>query len=188
LVITDAAGRLLCCGQTRPDAIHDLTQVRQAGLGELLALVPGRDPAGRRRLSGAECPDRRRGAHSAAGPAEEPDPGLSRRRRGARGRTPGSRGAAHPRRARHQPPERTAEPWLVTSADAITPTQSCAPWPDWYPARNEPHDLTSFTAHRTLYRPALPGNRTRPEQANDRSPRTMQEVVTTVLSWSATGQ
>jgi hypothetical protein len=40
-VITDPAGRLLCCGQTRPGAIHDLTQVRQAGLVELLALVPG---------------------------------------------------------------------------------------------------------------------------------------------------
>jgi hypothetical protein len=41
LVITDAAGRLLFCGQTRPGAIHDLTQVRQAGLVELLALTPG---------------------------------------------------------------------------------------------------------------------------------------------------
>jgi hypothetical protein len=41
LVIIDAEGRLLCCGQTRPGAIHDLTQVRQAGLIELLAVVPG---------------------------------------------------------------------------------------------------------------------------------------------------
>src|SRR5687767_15864750 len=41
LVITDAAGRLLFCGQIRPGAIHDLTQVRQAGLVELLALIPG---------------------------------------------------------------------------------------------------------------------------------------------------
>jgi hypothetical protein len=41
LVITDAEGRLLFCGQTRPGSIHDLTQVRQAGLVELLALVPG---------------------------------------------------------------------------------------------------------------------------------------------------
>jgi hypothetical protein len=40
LVITDAEGRLLFCGQTRPGAVHDLTQVRQAGLVELLALVP----------------------------------------------------------------------------------------------------------------------------------------------------
>jgi hypothetical protein len=40
LVITDPAGRLLFCGQSRPDAIHDLTQVRQAGLVELLALIP----------------------------------------------------------------------------------------------------------------------------------------------------
>jgi DDE superfamily endonuclease len=38
LVITDAEGWLLCCGQTRPGSIHDLTQVRQAGL---LALVLG---------------------------------------------------------------------------------------------------------------------------------------------------
>jgi len=41
LVITDAEGRLLCCGQTRPGSIHDLTQVRQADLVELLALTPG---------------------------------------------------------------------------------------------------------------------------------------------------
>jgi hypothetical protein len=41
LVITDADGRLLFCGQTAPGSIHDLTQVRQAGLVELLALIPG---------------------------------------------------------------------------------------------------------------------------------------------------
>jgi hypothetical protein len=41
LVITDPAGRLLFCGQTRPGSIHDLTQVRQTGLVELLALIPG---------------------------------------------------------------------------------------------------------------------------------------------------
>ena len=41
LVITDAVGRLLFCGQIRPGAVHDLTQVRQAGLIELLALIPG---------------------------------------------------------------------------------------------------------------------------------------------------
>ncbi len=41
LVITDAEGRLLFCGQTRPGAIHDLTEVRQAGLVELLACIPG---------------------------------------------------------------------------------------------------------------------------------------------------
>ncbi len=41
LVITDAEGRLLFCGQTRPGSIHDLTQVRPAGLVELLALIPG---------------------------------------------------------------------------------------------------------------------------------------------------
>ena len=41
LVITDPAGRLLSCGQPRPGAIHDLTQVRQAGLVELLTLIPG---------------------------------------------------------------------------------------------------------------------------------------------------
>jgi hypothetical protein len=34
-------GGLLCCGQTRPGSLHDLTQVRQAGLVELLALVTG---------------------------------------------------------------------------------------------------------------------------------------------------
>ncbi len=39
LVITDADGRLLCCGQPLPGAIHDPTQVRQAGLVELLALT-----------------------------------------------------------------------------------------------------------------------------------------------------
>ncbi len=40
-MITDAAGRLLFCGQTRPVSIHDLTQVRQAGPVELLTLTPG---------------------------------------------------------------------------------------------------------------------------------------------------
>jgi DDE superfamily endonuclease len=37
LVLTDTDGRLLFCGQTRPGSIHDLTQVRQARLVELLA-------------------------------------------------------------------------------------------------------------------------------------------------------
>jgi DDE superfamily endonuclease len=36
-----AKGWLLFCGQARPGSGHDLTQVRQAGLVELLALVPG---------------------------------------------------------------------------------------------------------------------------------------------------
>jgi DDE superfamily endonuclease len=93
LVITDVEGRLLFCGQTRPGSIHDLTQVRQVGLVDLLALIPGVTllaDAGYQGLSR----DRRCGPHPAAGPAEEPDPGLPRRRRGARGRTPGPRGAA----------------------------------------------------------------------------------------------
>ena len=41
LVLTGPAGRLLFCGQTRPGAVHDLTQVRQAGLVDLLADMPG---------------------------------------------------------------------------------------------------------------------------------------------------
>jgi hypothetical protein len=41
LVITDPDGRLLFCGQVRPGAIHDLTQVRQTGLVELLTHTPG---------------------------------------------------------------------------------------------------------------------------------------------------
>ncbi len=40
-MITDAAGRLLFFGHIRPGSVHDLTQVRQAGLVELLALIPG---------------------------------------------------------------------------------------------------------------------------------------------------
>jgi hypothetical protein len=40
LVITDAGGRLLFCRADLPGSIHDLTQVRQAGLVELLALTP----------------------------------------------------------------------------------------------------------------------------------------------------
>ena len=40
-MITDPSGRLLFCGHTRPGSVHDLTQVRQAGLVELLALTPG---------------------------------------------------------------------------------------------------------------------------------------------------
>ncbi|SFU04254.1 DDE superfamily endonuclease [Geodermatophilus amargosae] len=41
LVLTDPAGRLLFCGQPRPGSVHDLTQVRQAGLVELLTLILG---------------------------------------------------------------------------------------------------------------------------------------------------
>ena len=44
LVLTDAAGRLLFCGQTRPGSMHDLTQARQAGLVELGALTPRASP------------------------------------------------------------------------------------------------------------------------------------------------
>ena len=40
-MITDPDGRLLFCGQTGPGSVHDMTQVRQAGLVELLALTPG---------------------------------------------------------------------------------------------------------------------------------------------------
>ena len=72
LVLTDPDGRLPCCGQTRPGAIHHLTQVRQAGLVELLAHPRGH-PARRRRLLRPERTDRRRGAHPAADPAEELD-------------------------------------------------------------------------------------------------------------------
>jgi hypothetical protein len=108
LVITDADGRLLFCGQTRPGSIHDLTQVRQAGLVELLALTAGVTLLADAGYQGLQRADRRCGGHSAPGPAEEPAAGLTRRRRGARGRTQGSRGAADPRRARHQPPEELA--------------------------------------------------------------------------------
>lgn len=109
-MITDAAGRLLYGGQTRPGSIHDLTQVRQAGLVELLALVPGATLLADARLPGPERADRRRGRHPATSAAEGPDSGLPGRRRGARGRTPGSRGRANPRRARHQPPGELASP------------------------------------------------------------------------------
>ena len=40
LGITGTEGWLLCCGQTRPGSIHDLTQVRQAGLLALVLGVP----------------------------------------------------------------------------------------------------------------------------------------------------
>ncbi|MCV2490978.1 hypothetical protein OF117_16615 [Geodermatophilus sp. YIM 151500] len=40
LGFTDAGGRLLFCGQTRPGLIHDLPQVLQAGLVELPAPSP----------------------------------------------------------------------------------------------------------------------------------------------------
>ena len=40
MVLTDADGRLLFCEQARPGSIHDLTQVRQAGLVELLTVIP----------------------------------------------------------------------------------------------------------------------------------------------------
>ena len=41
MVITDPYGRLRFCGQVRPGAVHDLTQVRHTGLVELLALTLG---------------------------------------------------------------------------------------------------------------------------------------------------
>ena len=58
-------------------SIHDLTQVRQVGLVELLTR-PRRHPARRRQLPGLEHADRRRGPHPAAGPAKEPATGPAR--------------------------------------------------------------------------------------------------------------
>jgi hypothetical protein len=46
-------------------------------------------------------------------------------------------------------------------------------------ARNEHPDLSSSAAHRGRYRPARPGDRTRPGQVRDRPPLTMHEVVRT---------
>jgi hypothetical protein len=61
LVITDLEGRLLCCGQTRPGSIHDLTQVRPAGPVELLALTPGVTLLADAGYQGAQRADRRCG-------------------------------------------------------------------------------------------------------------------------------
>jgi hypothetical protein len=110
LVITDATGRLLFCGHTRPGAIHDLTQVRQTGLVDLLALIPGVTllaDAGYQGLSTQTA-----GAVITPRPARRKNQisDLPRRRRGTRGRTPGSRVQADPRRAWHQPPEELAGP------------------------------------------------------------------------------
>ena len=58
---------------------------------------------------------------------------------------------------------------------------SCAPSRDHSRPRawsaDELHDLPRFPAHRELYRPAPPGDRTRPDQVNDRPPLSMYEVV-----------
>ena len=78
LVIIDAEGRLLCCGQTRPGAIHDLTQVRQAGLVELLARTPGVTQLADAGYQGLQRADRRCGPHSTAGPADQPAAGPMR--------------------------------------------------------------------------------------------------------------
>jgi hypothetical protein len=105
LVLTDAEGRLLYRGQTRPGSIHDQTQVRQAGLAELLALIPGVTllaDAGYQGLSAQTA-----GAVITPRPTRRRNqlPGPARRRRGARGRMQRPRRAANPRRARHQPPD-----------------------------------------------------------------------------------
>ena len=109
LVITDPDGRLLCCGQTRPGAIHDLTQVRQAGLVELLALIPGVTllaDAGYQGLSAQTA-----GAVVTPRPAQRKNQIQSSPRWPRRTRpNAGSFGAADPRRARHQPPEELASP------------------------------------------------------------------------------
>ena len=140
LVITDADGRLLFCGQTRPGSIRDLTQVRQAGLVELLALSPGVTllaDAGYQGLSAQTG-----GAVITPRPARRKNqiPGLPRRRRGARGRTQGSRRAADSRGARHQPPEELAGPVSI-----LRPTR--APGDD--PARGRRTGLQPGTSPTT---------------------------------------
>jgi hypothetical protein len=104
-VITDAEGRLLFCGQTRPGSFHDLTQVRQAGLVDLLALAPGVTllaGAGDQGLSAqtagavlTPCPVRRK-SQLPAPPAVAAAPEAERRAHAAQ-RIHVAHGISHPR-------------------------------------------------------------------------------------------
>jgi hypothetical protein len=175
LVITDAEGRLLCCGQTRPGAIHDLAQVRQAGLVELLALTPGVTmlaDAGFQGLSAQTAgavitPRRARQKNQLPLPPAVAVAHVAERRAHLAQRIRVEHGIKHLKNLRAL---------LVTWADGTISTRSCARSPDGSSARNEPHDPSSTTANRELSPPA-PGDRTRPGQVNDRPPLTMHEVV-----------
>jgi hypothetical protein len=150
------------CGQTRPGSIHDLTQVRQAGLVELLALVPGVTllaAAGYQGLSaqtgGAVLTPRparwknQIPVFPAVAAAHEAE-----RRAHAAQRIRVEHGISHPQ-------------VLAGAGSSPRPTRApghyAARSPGWSPARNEPPDPTSSTAHRRLYRPARSGDRTRSE-------------------------
>ena len=83
LVIINADGQLLCCGQSRPGSIHDLTQVRQAGLVELLAVIPGVTSLADAGYQGLSAQTAGAVLTPRPAPAEEPAAGPARRRRGA---------------------------------------------------------------------------------------------------------
>jgi hypothetical protein len=140
-------GAAAVCGQTRSGAIHDLTQVRQPGLVELLVLVPGVTllaDAGYQGLgaqtAGAVVTPRR-----ARRKNQRPVPPLSPRRTGANvGLTRLSGSASSTASATW----RTGGPCLGTSAAGSTSTRCCVRSPDCSPARSEPSDLASLTASR----------------------------------------
>src|SRR3712207_268755 len=155
LILTDPAGRLPFYGQTRPGAVHDLTQVRQAGLVELLALTPGVTllaDAGYQGLSA-----------QTAGAVLTPRPA---RRKNQIPVFPVVAAAHEAERQAHAAQQIRAEHgishlknWRAlpgTSAAASTSTPSCVRSPDWSPARNEPHDPTGC-ANRKRSRPAPRG-------------------------------
>jgi hypothetical protein len=149
LVITDADGRLLFCGQTAPGSIHDLTQVRQAGLVELLALIPGVTllaDAGHQGLS-AQTAGAVLTPRPARGKNQLPVPPVLAAAHEAERRVHSSRQICVEHDISHLMKWRACP---VTSADATTSTPCCAPWPYWSPAGSEPHDVTSPAAHRSF--------------------------------------
>jgi hypothetical protein len=176
LVLTDPAGRLLFCGQTRPGTIHDLTQVCQAGLVELLALTPGVTllaDAGYQGLStqtaGAVItprPARRKNqiplfpALAAAHEAE--------RRAHASKRIPVEHGISHPKNwralSRHLGRREHLDTILPAVAGLVS-SQERAPRPA--PLHRSTKALPAGTAACSNW----------PEQVNDGPPLTMHEVV-----------
>jgi hypothetical protein len=176
LVITDATGRLLFCGHTRPGAIHDLTQVRQAGLVELLALIPGVTllaDAGYQGLStqtaGAVITPRpaRRKNQIPVFPAVAAAHEAERRAHASR-RIRVEHGISHltNRRAlsRHLGRREHLDTILRAVAGLVS-SQERAPRPDQLPTRAE------------RSRPAPPRDRTGPQRANYGPRPTMHEVV-----------
>jgi hypothetical protein len=134
LVLTDADGRLLFCGQTLPGSIHDhLIQLRQAGLVERPARTPALTllaDAGSPSLSaltaGAVLPGRPGGRASCR--SCPPSPPRTRPNAGPTPEAPASQRIRVEQGISHRTTWRARR---GTSAAASTWPPSCARSPDW---------------------------------------------------------